>query len=73
MGVERAVVRWHARRQALLCDIERLEVQAQLASAIASSEENVASKRQEEEIRDELAKARQKLHLLGPCPKPMMG
>ncbi len=73
MGVERTVVRWHALHQALLRDIERLEVQAQLASAITNGEVGSVDNRQEQDIRLELVKAREKLHLLGPCPKPMMG
>lgn len=67
MGVERAVTRWYVRHQ----EIER-EIVAQQArlDQLPVQAEN-ASERAEAEQR--LTAARQRLHDLGACPKPMMG
>ena len=85
MGVERAVTRWYIQRQNILNEIAQLE--AQLAQTPQTSttiiEENNTNtliytekhtlSLNTEEIHQQLTKAQQKLHLLGPCPKPMMG
>jgi hypothetical protein len=77
MGVERAVTRWYVRRQTILSEIALLEARLR---AEASTEEHfevdaVAEDASNEhtDVIAELAKAQEKLHLLGPCPKPMMG
>ncbi len=74
MGVERAVTRWYALRQVLVEEIARLE--AQLTSvpdqenACPTGDDEVVSV---EALHEQLARARERLRLLGPCPKPMMG
>jgi cell division septum initiation protein DivIVA len=74
MGVERSVTRWYAKRQLLLDQIAQLE--AQLAAATpgeASEGQATAPSQQEVNQRvEELARARQQLLLLGPCPKSAM-
>jgi hypothetical protein len=68
MGVERAVTRWYVLRQSILTEIETLE------ASLAQADENTsASEEARTDIAQQLARAREKLHLLGPCPKPMMG
>ena len=69
MGVERAVTRWYVQRQALLYEIAELEAKLQSPGVDAQqteSEETAALKRQ-------ISEALDKLRLMGPCPKPMMG
>jgi hypothetical protein len=74
VGVERAVTRWYALRQVLVEEIARLE--AQLTSvpdqedACPAGDGEVVSV---EALHEQLARARERLRLLGPCPKPMMG
>jgi hypothetical protein len=63
MGVERAVTRWHLQQQQIHNEITTLETK--LASA--------RDKRETDSIHQQLTHAREKLHQLGPCPKPMMG
>lgn len=68
MGVERAVTRWFVLRQSILNEIETLE------ASLAQADENTsASEEARADIVQQLAGAREKLRLLGPCPKPMMG
>ncbi len=78
MGVERAVTRWYVRRQAILGEIALLE--ARLEPEVATEQPLEADQVAEDgniephtDIMAELAKAQEKLRLLGPCPKPMMG
>ena len=72
MGVERAVIRWYVQRQTLLEEIARLEVQ--LASVSIGEQQGESSLgREDTDVVQQLAQARVKLRLLGPCPKPMMG
>jgi hypothetical protein len=68
MGVERAVTRWHALHQVLSEEIERLEA---AQPPIAQQDDAEAS--EVEAHNKQLAEARERLRLLGPCPKPMMG
>lgn len=68
MGVERAVTRWYAQRQLILNEIAALEEKLTLREAANSSAEKDLT-----EANEALAKAQEKLHSLGPCPKPMMG
>ena len=63
MGVERAVTRWRLQQQQIYNEITTLE--ARLAST--------RDKKETDSINQQLTHARQKLHQLGPCPKPMMG
>jgi len=75
VGVERAVTRWYALRQSLWEEITRLE--AKLAEPLDADQEMQASSAHEtinpQAVQEELAKAQEKLRLLGPCPQPMMG
>ena len=77
MGVERAVTRWYALRQSLWEEITRLE--AKIAQPPDASQEMPNASTNENEgvdlqfLQQELARAQEKLHLLGPCPQPMMG
>lgn len=73
MGVERSVTRWYVHRQSVLSEIAIWE---NAISARKSGDENTSECSQTDEMADvqeQLAKAREKLHALGPCPKPMMG
>jgi hypothetical protein len=72
VGVERAVTRWYVLRQVLVEEIARLETK--IASDpeqadVASGGEAVSV----EALHEQLVRARERLRLLGPCPKPMMG
>ncbi len=69
MGVERAVTRWYAQRQLLLDEIAFLE--ARVAPLLTA--EDVTLQRENADLVEQLARTQEKLHLLGPCPKPMMG
>lgn len=76
MGVERAVTRWHVRRQSILNEISALEAQlADLArprydaGSTPGEELSLAKTR----LSRQLEQAREKLRELGPCPQPMMG
>jgi hypothetical protein len=75
VGVERAVTRWYALRQSLGEEITRLE--AKLAEPPDANQGTQDPSSQEtldlQAMQEELAKAQEKLHLLGPCPQPMMG
>ena len=75
MGVERAVTRWYLQRQSILNEIATLE--AELAKDTQAQEQKQGpdnnSEQVDAEIRQQLAKAQEKLRTLGPCPKPMMG
>jgi hypothetical protein len=77
MGVERAVTRWYVQRQLLLTEIETLSAKIEPLPSNAS-EENMSEVApldvaEMDEVVQQLARAQEKLHLLGPCPKPMMG
>ena len=69
MGVERAVTRWYLLRQSCKNEIESLE--AKLAEMQKTGQEPVAKERMD--VEKQLANAQARLHMLGPCPKPMMG
>ena len=75
MGVERAVTRWYLQRQSILNEIATLE--AKLARDRQTQEQKQgagnSSEQVDAEIRQQLAKAQEKLRTLGPWPKPMMG
>jgi hypothetical protein len=75
MGVERAVTRWYLQRQSILNEIATLE--GKLARDRQTQEQKQgagnSSEQVDAEIRQQLAKAQEKLRTLGPCPKPMMG
>lgn len=77
MGVERAVTRWYARRQAILNEIALLEEKLRSESSLEeSAEADQVTEDTNKELDDlalALAQAQEKLRLLGPCPKPMMG
>ncbi len=67
MGVERAVTRWYVQRQLLLDEITQLETKT-----APSSTDDGATPPQAEALQ-KLAQTREKLRLLGACPRPMMG
>lgn len=69
MGVERAVTRWYLLRQSYTNEIESLE--AKLAEMQKTGQNYGAKERID--VEKQLANAQAKLHMLGPCPKPMMG
>ncbi len=70
MGVERAVTRWYALHQVLSEEIERLEA----AQPSVAQQDDVGASEGEAALHNkQLAEARERLRLLGPCPKPMMG
>jgi hypothetical protein len=72
VGVERAVTRWYALRQSLWEEITRLEAKiAEPLDADQGGQDTSAPEIQAVQV--ELAKAQEKLRLLGPCPQPMMG
>lgn len=72
MGVERAVVRWYAQRQLIEQQI------AQLNARLIALEVDSAATAQEvepkvmQELQQALAKAREQLLRLGPCPQSSM-
>lgn len=68
MGVERAVTRWYLQRQRILSELAALE--ERLARRQAQEKQQGPD---EAEIAQQIAAAREKLRVLGPCPKPMMG
>jgi len=67
MGVERGVVRWYAQRQLLLEEVATLDTK------IASNTESPLSQEERVRLEEQKAEAQRRLHLLGPCPTPMMG
>ena len=69
MGVERAVTRWYLLRQSSTNEIESLE--AKLAEMQKTGQDPEAKERMD--VEKQLANARARLRMLGPCPKPMMG
>ncbi|GAC1390110.1 MAG: hypothetical protein NVS4B11_08800 [Ktedonobacteraceae bacterium] len=69
MGVERAVTRWYVRHQLLLDEIALLETK----NAPSSTDDGETSPLADADILQKLAQAQEKLHVLGPCPSPMMG
>ena len=72
MGVERSVTRWYIQRYSMLNEIALLEVKlAEISAGTAPSNSTLAEK--QAQIFLQLAKAREQLVALGPCPKPMMG
>ena len=75
MGVERAVTRWYLQRQSILNEIATLEAKLARDRQTQEQKQGVgnSSERVDAEIRQQLAKAQEKLRTLGPCPKPMMG
>jgi len=75
MGVERAVTRWYLQRQSILNEIATLEAKLARDRQTQEQKQGVgnSSEQVDPEIRQQLAKAQEKLRTLGPCPKPMMG
>lgn len=75
MGVERAVTRWYAQRQLLLDEITLLEAKIAVPSTLVNGADADSLETREETaaMLQQLASARERLHTLGPCPKPMMG
>ncbi|MDQ6659897.1 MAG: hypothetical protein M3Z24_02900 [Chloroflexota bacterium] len=70
MGVERSVTRWYLQRQTLLDEIATLEVQLSQSHQKGQETRPVVT---DTDAVQKLARARSKLLMLGPCPKPMMG
>lgn len=76
MGVERSVTYWYVQQQIILNEIELLEAQLKQMSipiSLANMQAGAISDAKSAELLLQLAKAREKLSSLGPCPKPMMG
>ena len=79
MGVERAVTRWYVQQQVLLTEIAMLSAKIAPAPVSNSAYEEVhvdivpPGTVNADEVAQQLARVQEKLHLLGPCPKPMMG
>lgn len=72
MGVERSVTRWYVERQMVLSEISALE--ARLKSDTSEKGANAESATpQKSDAALQLTQAQEKLQLLGPCPKSMMG
>ncbi|HEV2655558.1 MAG TPA: hypothetical protein VGT82_11385 [Ktedonobacteraceae bacterium] len=69
MGVERAVTRWYVLHQVLSDEIERLEASINLSS----QQEEVAVPDERVALHKQLGEVQERLRLLGPCPRPMMG
>jgi len=72
MGVERSVTRWYVQRQLIWNEVDQLEAQLAHFSAGEAADPQVA-RENATELQQQLAKAQEKLHLLGACPRPMMG
>jgi hypothetical protein len=70
VGVERAVTRWYLQRQSIFNEIAALETQL---AAQQTQEKKQEQEPDDTDIVHQLAVAREKLRVLGPCPKPMMG
>ena len=72
MGVERAVVRWYAKRQLIEQEIAQLNTRliALEVEAVAAAQDVVPETQQE--LQKQLAGAREQLLLLGPCPQSAM-
>jgi hypothetical protein len=75
LGIERAVTRWYALRQSLWQEITRLEALVdQPPDASQETQDTVAPETVDlQSLQVQLAKAQERLRLLGPCPQPMMG
>jgi len=71
LGVERAVTRWYLQRQLILDEIATLEAKLSQAHGQTLHESNATQAA--EDILQQLAKAQEKLRVLGSCPRPMMG
>jgi len=69
MGVERAVTRWYVQRQLLLDEITLL--MAKIASP--STVGDATPQQVDSDMPQKLAQVQEKLRVLGPCPRPMMG
>lgn len=67
MGVERAVTRWYAQRQTILNEIAALEAK------LAQGQHEAENQAEQVKVEQQLAEARTRLRMQGPCPKPMMG
>ena len=73
MGVERAVTRWYLQRQLILDEIATLEAKLTLSQAQGQTLTERNATPAAEDILQQLAKAQEKLLVLGSCPRPMMG
>nr|HET6905024.1 hypothetical protein [Ktedonobacteraceae bacterium] len=73
MGVERAVTRWYLQRQLILDEIATLEAKLTLSQAQGQALTESNATQAAEEYLQQLAKAQEKLRVLGSCPRPMMG
>jgi hypothetical protein len=76
MGVERSVTYWYIQRQTILNEIALFEAQLKQMSvpiSLANVQASIIPDSKSAELLLQLAKAREKLSSLGPCPKPMMG
>lgn len=67
MGIERSITRWLVQRELLLSEENALKLQIEQAAT------GSAKKSPTLEIEEALEKTQERLRLLGPCPRPMMG
>lgn len=73
LGVERAVTRWYLQRQLILDEIATLEAKLPLSQAQGQTPAEGNARQATVDILQQLAKAQEKLRVLGSCPRPMMG
>jgi len=73
LGVERAVTLWYLQRQLILGEIATLEAKLDISQAQVQTLNESNAKQATEEYLQQLAKAQEKLRVLGSCPRPMMG
>jgi hypothetical protein len=81
MGIERTITLWYLHRQMLLQELASLE--AQLVQIYTASEDEAAQPEVRKgvsplpneyvEIEKQCKRVQERLHNLGPCPRPMMG
>jgi hypothetical protein len=69
MGIERAITRWYIQRQTYENEVALLE--AKFGEMQTDGQE--PERKERAEIEKQLTHARARLHVLGPCPKAMMG
>ena len=73
MGVERSVTRWYIQHHMILQEIALVEAQLAQAATVSAEENNGVASPAVPDVPLQLKKAQERLHLLGPCPRPMMG
>ncbi len=72
MGIERAVVRWYAKRQLIEQEIAQLNTRLIALEVEAVAVAQDVAPESQQELQRQLAGAREQLLLLGPCPQSAM-